>query len=57
MIYLYGTDTIHGLRREMARRQGGDFDLTQFHDQFLSYGSIPVSLICAEMRREASNDR
>jgi uncharacterized protein (DUF885 family) len=52
MIYLYGADAIHALRRELAARLGHRFDLADFHDRFLSFGSIPVSLICAEMRKE-----
>jgi uncharacterized protein (DUF885 family) len=51
MMYLIGTDQIHELRRELAARQGPAFNLGRFHDRFLAYGSIPVPLICAEMRR------
>lgn len=51
MIYLFGTDSIHTLRREIASREGENFDLARFHDQFLSYGSIPVALISADMRK------
>lgn len=50
--YLLGTDQIHDLRQEMARRDGSAFDLQCFHDRFLSYGSIPVALIAREMQRE-----
>ncbi|MGD9048447.1 MAG: DUF885 domain-containing protein [Anaerolineae bacterium] len=52
MMYLIGTDRIKTLRREMARRWGRDFSLRRFHDQFLSYGSIPVALIAEEMEGE-----
>ena len=52
MMYLIGTDLIHDLRADLAAKQGDDFDLAQFHDRFLSYGSIPVALIAADMRRE-----
>ena len=52
LIYLMGTDGIHKLRKELASRQGNDFTLRTFHDEFLSYGSIPVSLISAEMKRK-----
>ena len=55
MMYLFGMDHIHELRRELSALQGDDFDLAQFHDRFLSYGSIPVSLIGADMRRMAAN--
>ena len=50
--YLMGTDLIHKLRKEMKERQGSDFSLRSFHDNFLSYGSIPVPLIYAEMKRK-----
>jgi uncharacterized protein (DUF885 family) len=56
VIYLLGTDAIHELRREvsaMANGRGQGFALREFHDQFLSHGSIPVTLIAEEMRGEA----
>ena len=49
LMYLMGTDTIHALRAERARALGPDFDLRAFHDDFLSYGSIPVTLIADQM--------
>ena len=52
LMYLTGTDAIHELRREMSTLQGDTFVLRDFHDRFLSYGSIPVSLIAEEMKRE-----
>lgn len=55
VIYLLGTDAIHDLRREMSVRLGRDFDLLRFHDDFLSYGSIPVSLIGARMKENAGH--
>ncbi len=48
-MYMLGTDAIHKLRGELSARDGRDFDLRKFHDELLSYGSIPVSLIAAEM--------
>jgi uncharacterized protein (DUF885 family) len=51
LMYLTGTDLIHKLRRDLEARQGPAFDLRQFHDRFLSYGSIPVSLIAEAMRK------
>ncbi len=53
MMYLIGTDHIQSLRQEMARRWGSGFSLRRFHDQFLSYGSIPVALTASEMERKA----
>ncbi len=52
LMYLLGTEQIHRLRRELAARQAG-FDLRRFHDRFLSYGSVPVSLIAAAMQKSA----
>jgi hypothetical protein len=49
MMYLVGTNAIHDLRREVAARDGSAFSLRDFHDRFLSYGAIPVSLIAADM--------
>jgi len=55
VMYLLGTDGIHELRRDLTARatsRSEPFDLRGFHDRFLSYGSVPVSLIGAAMRRE-----
>ena len=49
-MYMLGKEGIRGLRREMEERQGNRFTLRRFHDDLLSYGSIPVSLIGASMR-------
>jgi len=54
LTYLCGTELIHDLRREMQAHQPG-FELRRFHDRLLSYGSVPVALIAAEMRREDSD--
>ena len=51
MMYLLGADRIKRLRETMKRRWGKDFTLRRFHDRFLSYGSIPVTLIAAEMEK------
>ncbi len=53
VIYLLGTDAIHDLRKEMSVRQGSSFDLQRFHDDLLSLGSVPVSLIGDRMKEEA----
>jgi uncharacterized protein (DUF885 family) len=50
MMYMAGTDLIHRLRRELGGL-GGAFDLRRFHDRLLSYGSVPVALAGAAMRR------
>ncbi len=49
LMYLMGTDQIHRLRGELAAREGAGFSLRAFHDRFLSYGSVPVSLIARAM--------
>ena len=50
LMYLMGNDMILQLRSDVAVRQGAAFDLQRFHDQFLSYGSVPVALISSAMR-------
>jgi uncharacterized protein (DUF885 family) len=55
MMYLMGRDAIHQLRQDLAAQQGASFSLRQFHDRFLSYGSVPVSLIAASMLEGAYN--
>lgn len=51
LMYLAGTDQIRRLRRELSAREGSHFDLTAFHDRFLSFGSIPVALISQAMSK------
>ncbi|MCB0125882.1 MAG: DUF885 family protein, partial [Caldilineaceae bacterium] len=53
LMYLMGTDTVVQLREELRARQGEHFDLAAFHDQFLSYGSIPVTLIREAMLKDS----
>lgn len=57
VMYLMGRDAIHRLRAEMRAIEGRRFSLRTFHDTFLSYGSIPVSLIAADMKRKAHERR
>jgi Bacterial protein of unknown function (DUF885) len=45
VMYWLGTDGLHRLRRERARVEGSAFSLRRFHEQLLSFGSIPVPLI------------
>lgn len=49
LMYLIGTDAIRDLRKEVQDREGSAFSLKAFHDRFLSYGAIPVSLIAESM--------
>jgi uncharacterized protein (DUF885 family) len=44
-MYLAGWDGLWRLRREVEATQGSAFSLRAFHDQVLSFGSVPVSLI------------
>ena len=53
LMYFVGTEAIHALRREMRALRGDRFSLRAFHDEFLSWGSIPVRLIGDAMRRGA----
>lgn len=53
LIYLMGSDAIRDLRRDLEAAQGSAFSLRNFHDAFLSFGSIPVSLAANAMRRSA----
>jgi len=55
LMYLLGNDGIHRLRKEVAALRGNRFSLREFHDQFLSYGSIPVALISADMIAKEKN--
>lgn len=43
--YFTGFSEIMDLRDEVKRKQGKQFQLKQFHEQFLSYGSAPVMYI------------
>lgn len=43
--YFTGYAEIYDFREEMKARLGDDFDLKEFHNEFLSYGSAPVSVI------------
>lgn len=45
LMYWLGTQTILDLRDEVRHRQGAGFSLKRFHDELLSFGSVPVSLV------------
>ncbi|CAN5523553.1 DUF885 domain-containing protein [soil metagenome] len=51
LMYLLGTDQIHELRTNLFDG-GSRLKLWDFHDAFLSYGSVPVSLISESMRQK-----
>jgi uncharacterized protein (DUF885 family) len=54
LMYMTGTDQIHALRAEMVTR--GGMNLRAFHEQFLSFGSIPVALISRAMRDRVTGE-
>jgi uncharacterized protein (DUF885 family) len=43
-MYWLGTSQIHALRQALEAREGDKFSLRAFHDELLSFGSIPVAL-------------
>ena len=43
--YFTGYSEIYDLREQLKKEQGEAFNLTDFHNQFLSYGSSPVPII------------
>lgn len=43
--YFTGYSEIYALREELKVKLGDKFNLTDFHNQFLSYGSAPVPII------------
>jgi Bacterial protein of unknown function (DUF885) len=45
MMYWFGTQGVHALRRAIATREGNAFSLRSFHDRFLAHGALPVALI------------
>jgi len=49
MSYIMGKMEILKLRREFANLKGDKFDLMEFHNKLLSYGTIPIELVRREM--------
>jgi uncharacterized protein (DUF885 family) len=43
--YFTGYSEIYDFREELKHKNGNDFNLKQFHEKFLSYGSAPVKYI------------
>ncbi len=50
--YFAGYAEIYDLREQFKAELGDDFDLKDFHNQFLSYGSAPVRVIAELMTEE-----
>jgi uncharacterized protein (DUF885 family) len=49
IMYLLGVEQIEQLRYTVAQHMGERFSLQRFHDEFLSYGTVPVARIAKEM--------
>jgi len=50
--YFAGYIEIYDLREMLKKEQGANFNLKQFHEKFLSYGSAPVKYIKELMHKE-----
>ena len=50
--YFTGYSEIYDFREQLKKEQGKDFNLKQFHEKFLSYGSAPVKYIKTLMTKE-----
>ncbi len=50
--YFTGYTEIYDFRQELKNKMGGNFNLKQFHEKFLSYGSAPVNYIKELMLKE-----
>ncbi len=50
--YFTGFSEIYDLRTDVMNKEGDDFSLRKFHEQFLSYGSAPVKYIKKLMLQE-----
>jgi uncharacterized protein (DUF885 family) len=50
MSYLIGKRQILELKKDYLNRAGTEFNLKEFHDQLLSFGSIPICLIKEELK-------
>jgi uncharacterized protein (DUF885 family) len=49
LTYKLGQREIERLRRELSARDGGRFDLREFHDQVLGHGSLPLATLAREL--------
>jgi len=50
--YFTGFTEIYDFREELKKLQGNNFNLKQFHEKFLSYGSAPVKYIKELMKSD-----
>jgi uncharacterized protein (DUF885 family) len=53
--YFTGYIEIYELREELKKKSGDQFNLKQFHEKFLSYGSAPVKYIKMLMNNDGGN--
>ncbi len=53
--YFSGYTEIYDFREELKKQEGDKFNLKQFHEKFLSYGSAPVKYIKELMLSEMKN--
>ena len=54
--YFTGYTEIYEFREELKKKLGDKFNLKQFHEKFLSYGSSPVKDIKQMMMKEMANE-
>lgn len=50
--YFTGFTQVYSLREDLKTKKGEDFNLKEFHEEFLSYGSAPVKYIREFMLRD-----
>jgi uncharacterized protein (DUF885 family) len=50
--YAVGKAQIEALLDTYKAKKGGSFDLQAFHDDLLSHGTVPVSIVASEMLAE-----
>ncbi|MBE0393588.1 DUF885 domain-containing protein [Flavobacterium sp. PL002] len=55
--YFTGYTEIYDFREKLKKEQGEQFNLKQFHEKFLSYGSAPVKYIKGLMLQEVKNKK
>jgi len=55
LMYLLGPHTISNLRADLEEELGEEFSLRQFHDDVLSFGSVPATIVSRELKSEYIN--
>ena len=54
LYYTLGKLEILKLRADMEKKQGADFNLEQFHDDFMQHGFAPIAIVRREMLQDDS---